>query len=516
MFRELFAREIGILNPKQHMHTAQSREIKRIDLSSAMEIEYKAYMHFPITALEIDLTENRYLLSAAGNHIDLFDIESKGNTCVNNDVEDKNNRGENERKGNNRYNNNDDIDVSVSADHRSLPGHHAQHQHRSNLHTTSSTIHDVDADVLAASSVTSRRRLQPHAKISPLFDHNQWGEGHEFTITSLVWYPFDTGLFASACTGGSVHIWDTNQLQVAQSFQFDCPVHDVKMSSVAHTHTLIAAALKQPNIRLCDMTSGGFSHVLIGHKGTVNTIAWSPNNEYVLASGGSDNTIRVWDIRRAGAMMIFDQYNNINPKINRKYLNHEDERRTKLVQSHNGPVNKVKFSPDGLFLLSAGNDRRLRKWDVMTGKNTLINYANTLKCDDFSVSCDGKYIFYPNDLVIDVYEMESGRKLKALRGHYDDILALSAHSHKPLLFSGGRDQTILCWDAPKPSIVEEDRIIRYNHDHDNNRNESDDEVGEVDNAINQILRRTDIQVNRNDIIDDDNDDWSSDSDDGEG
>jgi DNA excision repair protein ERCC-8 len=76
-------------------------------------------------------------------------------------------------------------------------------------------------------------------------------------------------------------------------------------------------------MRLCDMKSGAFSHTLIGHKADVWTLAWSPRSEYMLASGSVDQTIRVWDIRRAGCLMVLDQHNDASAFVNQKYLSGE-------------------------------------------------------------------------------------------------------------------------------------------------------------------------------------------------
>ncbi len=38
------------------------------------------------------------------------------------------------------------------------------------------------------------------------------------------------------------------------------------------------------------------------------SLAWSPSNEWQLATGGCDGQLRLWDIRRAGPLHIFDQH----------------------------------------------------------------------------------------------------------------------------------------------------------------------------------------------------------------
>lgn len=73
----------------------------------------------------------------------------------------------------------------------------------------------------------------------------------------------------------------------------------------------------------------------------VNTVAFSPVGEYTV-SGGSDNTLRLWDIEIG---------NNV-----RTFLGHTDG------------VAAVAFSPNGKYILSGALDSTVRLWEVSTGK----------------------------------------------------------------------------------------------------------------------------------------------------
>jgi len=68
-------------------------------------------------------------------------------------------------------------------------------------------------------------------------------------------------------------------------------------------------------------------------------VAWSPDGT-LLASGGSDELVRIWDVR-AGT--------------------------SRVLEGHQGWVSAVAWSPDGSRLASAGDDERIRLWDVSTG-----------------------------------------------------------------------------------------------------------------------------------------------------
>jgi DNA excision repair protein ERCC-8 len=60
-----------------------------------------------------------------------------------------------------------------------------------------------------------------------------------------------------------------------------------------------------------------------------------------------------------------------------------------------------------ILTLREGNDNRLRLWDLSTGMNTLVNYPNALnrtpKSNQFAVSNNGKFVYYPSFNSINVY-----------------------------------------------------------------------------------------------------------------
>lgn len=209
------------------------------------------------------------------------------------------------------------------------------------------------------------------------------------------------------------------------------------------THSLIASACDNPAIRLCDLRSGSYSHLMRGHTGKVMTVEWSTRDEHILASGGSDGTIRLWDIRRASACIaLLDQYNS-RPAI-----------RPKVPKAHTDTVNGLSWSSDGLTLVSTGHDNKMRAWDMETGLNLLINYGTAINNSHWQVVkplivdqvVEDALVFYPSDegqiLRYGLYSGYLWKREFVLNGRVTCVIDRPEHTE---IYSGDSAGNIVRW-----------------------------------------------------------------------
>lgn len=111
--------------------------------------------------------------------------------------------------------------------------------------------------------------------------------GHQYAVSSAVWYPIDTGLFVTGSYDHHINVWDTNTTQVVTNFKMPGKVYKIAMSSLATSHMLIAAGTEDVQVRLCDIASGALAHTLSGHRGLYANAFWNLCHLRVIVIGKS-------------------------------------------------------------------------------------------------------------------------------------------------------------------------------------------------------------------------------------
>jgi len=274
---------------------------------------------------------------------------------------------------------------------------------------------------------------------------------HKYSIASLSWGQ-DSGILISSSKDGVMKVWDPNNPR--KPVDLFVIGRRLYRHAVSENGSVVAAGGDSGHVTLVDLRSGSTSHVLRGGHQADNkvfTLAWALDQSTLLASGGADRNILLWDIRRADSCLMRLDSNNTRQEGGKRSRSRQET----AGWSHQSSVLGLCWTHCGRWLVSVGADNRIRKWDPVTGRRITTEFPVLagLGKDPVDLVCtsgaDRDSLMVGEGAAVRMFDVETGRSVRKLTGHYSRVTGL-VYNHESLeLYSAGRDKHILTWSPAR-------------------------------------------------------------------
>lgn len=137
-------------------------------------------------------------------------------------------------------------------------------------------------------------------------------------------------------------------------------------------------------------------------------------------------------------------------------LGHRHRRQDPGVRRPPGPVNDLALTPDGARLVTAGDDRTLRVWDVQTGETLRVLRGHTSYVSRVRVALQGTRpiaVSSSKDTTVRVWDLDTFQCIHQLQDHLEWVSSLGVSRDGTRAISGSALKELFVWDLAEGRVL---------------------------------------------------------------
>ncbi len=205
---------------------------------------------------------------------------------------------------------------------------------------------------------------------------------------------------------------------------------------------LLASGGSDAMVRLWDVRSGAIRLTLAGNLGSVYCVAFSPDGNSLAVAHDEDFGASKDE---SGAIIAIGR----EPK-GRGLVKLYDVATGKVqlvLAGHTLNVAAVAFSPDGSALATASYDQTVKIWNLSTKQVEATLDIRGIQNNGLAYSPDGKLLACVSSYEVKVWEAATSERLAVLDGHQSLVLSLAFSPDSQVLAIGSSGHTVELWQA---------------------------------------------------------------------
>lgn len=226
--------------------------------------------------------------------------------------------------------------------------------------------------------------------------------------------------------------------------------------------SLLAAGGEDGRIRLWDVASGRLVRILAGQGNDVLAVAFHPSQP-LLASAGRDGTVTLWDVNTGATRSSLGPIDSKKPVAMYSLAFSPDGQHLasggydgliqlwqvesgkwlRLLKGHGGPVHVLAFSPDGQTLASGGDDGQVQVRRLDSTEDPLLLGEHTSPVQSIAFSPKGHFLASGSRTgAVHLWELNPRQRLQSIDKHAGPVMGLAFSQDEHSLLSAGSDKKV--------------------------------------------------------------------------